>query len=659
MTIGSELAKYIGNEMIKTGGKELAKAGTTSALSSIVPGMAGKIGSELSTKSGMSVANSALSNLIPTKATKSPDIDKYLGGRLLDDSGKPMTFYHSTPNDFSKFDDSMLGKNTGYSNTSLGHFVTNDKDFSKRFIDIDNVGKTGRTMELQAKISNPITHPYMAGKKYGDIELDNIVKGYLEATDNQDLLDELMSYADENGSSLYDEYMDMTFGGDDPFEFSGDERELLKNKGYDAVEIVEGTKNELVDGSKSNDIVSSYAVLDGNNLRPVRHIPVQQDNHIPLYHQTSANSLDDFSLDKRSAGVSDATMPEGIFLKETDADIGLPGKNQLQLDARLNNPLKVMNREDLKAKLMSMNPKVAKYLRTETDLDNYYEKLSEEAQNAVDKAYEKMYYDRSDANKKAFAEATEKMKGIIPEWRQKIKENAEVSQKQIKKLLKDNGYDGMIMDEDRGSFGRKVKSYLVLDKEQLRDNNVPVKFNKNKTNMDDDLSMLMSNDESNLINKMNGNDTTADELVVKNILNKHGISDKTFSLLKGYSDLGNSSSYEKYKSALSKLLESGNEEVKKLNKISRDIIMSMGIEFEDNMPVVYRAVPHNSTGDGMSYTLDKKIAEKLVKNDGDTYKSVIRYVIKPDDIVIAPQILGPIDNGGDLRHIIVKKIKNS
>lgn len=467
MTIGSELAKYIGNEMIKAGGKELAKAGTTSALSNIIPGMAGKIGSELATKSGMSVANSALSNLIPTKATKSPDIDKYLGGRLLDDSGKPMTFYHSTPNDFSKFDDSMLGKNTGYSNTSLGHFVTNDKDFSKRFIDIDNVGKTGRTMELQAKISNPITHPYMAGKKYGDIELDNIVKGYLEATDNQDLLDELMSYADENGSSLYDEYMDMTFGGDDPFEFSGDERELLKNKGYDAVEIVEGTKNELVDGSKSNDIVSSYAVLDGNNLRPVRHIPVNQ---------------------ARSSGIK----------------IGI-----------------------------------------------------------------------------------------------------------------------------------------------------------NKTNMDDDLSMLMSNDESNLINKMNGNDTTADELVVKNILNKHGISDKTFSLLKGYSDLGNSSSYEKYKSALSKLLESGNEEVKKLNKISRDIIMSMGIEFEDNMPVVYRAVPHNSTGDGMSYTLDKKIAEKLVKNDGDTYKSVIRYVIKPDDIVIAPQILGPIDNGGDLRHIIVKKIKNS
>lgn len=317
MTIGSELAKYIGNEMIKTGGKELAKAGTTSALSSIVPGMAGKIGSELATKSGMSVANSALSNLIPTKATKSPDIDKYLGGRLLDDSGKPMTFYHSTPNDFSKFDDSMLGKNTGYSNTSLGHFVTNDKDFSKRFIDIDNVGKTGRTMELQAKISNPITHPYMAGKKYGDIELDNIVKGYLEATDNQELLDELMSYADENGSSLYDEYMDMTFGGDDPFEFSGDERELLKNKGYDAVEIVEGTKNELVDGSKSNDIVSSYAVLDGNNLRPVRHIPVQQDN-IPLSNQTSANNLVP-SIRTNWNGAGDIEgMLDGKFLRTND-----------------------------------------------------------------------------------------------------------------------------------------------------------------------------------------------------------------------------------------------------------------------------------------------------------------------------------------------------
>lgn len=417
----------------------------------------------------------------------------YLGGRMLDKTGKPITFYHSTPYEFSKFDDTKLGQNTGYTNTALGHFVTTDKDFSKRFIDIDNVGKTGKTMELQAKVSKPIIHPYVAGQKYPQEQLDDILKNWIRAiSDNEETANEIIQdYVNaanetrelmessgqvyDTKSPLWDEYMNQTFMDNDPYEYSAQDREALLRNGYDAVEIVEGPKSGLVEGSNDDSIVSSYAVLSGDNLVPVRHIPVQQDNYVPLYHQTSANSLADFSLDKRSAGVSDATMPEGIFLKETDADIGLPGKNQLQLDAKLNNPLRVLNRDDLKAKLIAMNPKVAKYLRAENDIDNLYEKLSEEAQTAVDKAYEKMYYDKSDANKKAFAEAIEKMNGIIPEWREKIRENAAASQKEIKKLLKENGYDGMIMDEDRGSFGRKVKSYLVLDKEQLRDNSIPVK----------------------------------------------------------------------------------------------------------------------------------------------------------------------------------------
>ena len=93
-----------------------------------------------------------------------------------------MKFYHSTPKEFSEFDNARLGDNTGYSNTALGHFVTTDKDFSSRFKDINNEGLNGRTMELQARVSNPITHPYMAGQKYSDpAQLDRIVENYYKA----------------------------------------------------------------------------------------------------------------------------------------------------------------------------------------------------------------------------------------------------------------------------------------------------------------------------------------------------------------------------------------------------------------------------------------------------------------------------------------------
>ena len=201
-----------------------------------------------------------------------------VGNRFSDASGKPVTFYHSTPNDFSVFDDAKLGSNTGYYNTKLGHFVTNDKDFSKRFIDIDNTGKTGRTLELQAEIKKPITHPYMAGQKYSGKELDKIIEDYYKAIDAEDSLAVLKEYAEDDGQSLYDEYMDMTIGGEDPFESAADEKKILQNKGYDAVEIVEGPKNLLVDDATSSKPVSSYAIFSGSNLRPVRHIPVSQSN---------------------------------------------------------------------------------------------------------------------------------------------------------------------------------------------------------------------------------------------------------------------------------------------------------------------------------------------------------------------------------------------
>lgn len=267
MALSGELAKYIGGELVKNTGKELATNAATSALSNLAPKIATKAGASMANKIGNElIAGSVLDKLVPTN-------------RMLDKAGRPVTLYHSTPNNFDKFDDAMLGSNTGYDNTALGHFVTPDKDFSKRFIDIDNVGKTGRTMELQGNIQKPITHPYMAGYKYDNKDLDKIVEDYLLATDNPEFLEELRGYALDDNSNLYDEYMGLTMA-DSPFEVAGSDRQSLMNKGYDAVEIVEGPKSGLVEGSKDNTPVSSYAVFNGENLRPVRHIPVEESSSL-------------------------------------------------------------------------------------------------------------------------------------------------------------------------------------------------------------------------------------------------------------------------------------------------------------------------------------------------------------------------------------------
>lgn len=201
----------------------------------------------------------------------SPEQEEFFkNSKLRDENGKLMRVYHSSPNKFTEFDDSRLGNNTAYDNTAFGHFVTNDRDFSSRFRDIDNRGIDGYTMELYANAKKPITHPYEAAYKYSGDELDNIVKNYYKETDNPEALAAIKDWADESGQSLYEAYMDMSVD-ENPFEMAAAERQALQGKGYDAVEFVEGRKSGLVDGSNDNTPISSYAIFNGNQLKDIKN----------------------------------------------------------------------------------------------------------------------------------------------------------------------------------------------------------------------------------------------------------------------------------------------------------------------------------------------------------------------------------------------------
>ena len=199
--------------------------------------------------------------------------------------------YHSSPETFTKFDDAKLGSSTGYENTAFGHFTTPDEEFSRRFG--DNV------YEVQANIKNPITHPYGAMPKYSNDEANMLVEDWLRATDNLEGLDYFNQMVkDGEADDLYDAYMNtVVFDSSSPFEYAADERKLLQDKGFDGVEIVEGPKSGLVDGSTDNSPVSSYVALKGSDLdikNAKKYLPVKSDDaaqDIPVY------TKDDFITD--------------------------------------------------------------------------------------------------------------------------------------------------------------------------------------------------------------------------------------------------------------------------------------------------------------------------------------------------------------------------
>lgn len=184
-----------------------------------------------------------------------------------------------------------------------------------------------------------------------------------------------------------------------------------------------------------------------------------------LYHQTTASSLGDMTLDRRQAVSGDSGMPEGIFLKENDEDIGLMGKHQLALNAKMENPAYFKDRADLDNFMRSRGAKDLMSRRNE--LDDYYQKLADEAEKKQHELAMIAWDNPTPENKALADQAMNDWQRITEEWTKAIDENGEKAREGIRNTLVNNGYDSAIIENDAGSGGRSVKSYIVFDKNQL------------------------------------------------------------------------------------------------------------------------------------------------------------------------------------------------
>lgn len=192
-----------------------------------------------------------------------------------------------------------------------------------------------------------------------------------------------------------------------------------------------------------------------------------------LYHQT-AEDFTVFNPNHKGAGTNDSETPFGIFMKPDDADIGLKGKKQMALYARITNPLEVNSRYDLRKTLEKLSPEYAKLIAEEDNLATEYKKKIEKAsQDQLD--YAKKYREehpnakRSDIyNDSKFKELLNLEEALIEEWTQKGDEIAIKAKKEITKTLKEKNYDGVHIKNDEGSWGRRVETYIALEPNQVK-----------------------------------------------------------------------------------------------------------------------------------------------------------------------------------------------
>lgn len=197
---------------------------------------------------------------------------------------------------------------------------------------------------------------------------------------------------------------------------------------------------------------------------------LQRDGYpIILYHQTNKEAEKQifergYDLSKGKARISDEVMPDGIFLKYDEKDIGVGAiekadRTQMPFYVRLINPLVVKNREDLVNNVLLENKEYSEAYWNLKEYDSKSLKENDGLWNEMKK------YDRKTLIENKIFQKIQKQ---TEDWGNQIDLLATEARQIATNYLKSLGYDGLIMEEDAGSWNRTVKTIVVFSTAQIR-----------------------------------------------------------------------------------------------------------------------------------------------------------------------------------------------
>lgn len=196
-------------------------------------------------------------------------------------------------------------------------------------------------------------------------------------------------------------------------------------------------------------------------------------NLLVMYHQTDG-TFTVFDTKHKGAGAGDDETPFGIFLKRTPRNIGVRGEKQMELYADIRNPLRVRDRTELVSKLRELSVDYARLKDESAKIDKEYGAKFEEAKNAFKSFLIQWRKNNPDAPPRAaydadgFDAAFNAEDNVVKEWTRAKDGLALQAKTSITQALRDNGYDGVILENDKGSWGRSTDAYIALDANQVK-----------------------------------------------------------------------------------------------------------------------------------------------------------------------------------------------
>lgn len=307
--------------------------------------------------------------------------------------------------------------------------------------------------------------------KYKDKHIDvNLVATYFNKNNINDLIKEAIALENNNQVGFY--YLDKKRT-----------QSIIKKTGYQLPWRLNNSSSNIIIrkidsnvNKKINKITQSQQFVrwfgDWQN-KPKTASKVVDGKGEPLvvYHQTG-NDFTVFDTKHTGAGEFDSEMPTGIFMKPTSDNIGLNGNKQMALYANIRNPLTVNNRAEL-VRFYEQNIDGYKEARDYiSSIDSEYKQKYEQAETEEDAEYSKLWTAREQGKitEDEYQKAIESnaLDELEKEWHNKVNEASKKAKSLIDDYFRNSNYDGVIVNNDVGSFGRSTKTYIAFENTQVK-----------------------------------------------------------------------------------------------------------------------------------------------------------------------------------------------
>ncbi|MDR1360678.1 MAG: hypothetical protein LBJ82_06840 [Deltaproteobacteria bacterium] len=205
-----------------------------------------------------------------------------------------------------------------------------------------------------------------------------------------------------------------------------------------------------------------------------------------LWHQTGA-AIETFDPRRPGAGEFDNQLPSGIFMKPDDRDIGLPGKAQIPLYARIENPFYVADRAALRNYLETNVEGYAELQKRLEEIDTEYQQKLDALENEAYRRFEEEWEPKNpDASPKERGAAMDALfdevglNALADQWRGAENGTSAQMKELVDRHFRESGHDGIILEKDEGGIGKKTtKTYIAFDPVQVKSVNNRGTWNPN------------------------------------------------------------------------------------------------------------------------------------------------------------------------------------